>query len=84
MKSSLYSEQEYLCPKCKYAQSTQGTCPKHGIKLLDYSAYVANKRTVKSHEYLMYWGIVILFLVGAVYSAYRGDFLSLVKMFSFP
>jgi hypothetical protein len=42
----LEAQPEFLCPKCGYMAHGEGFCPKHRVRLLEYSAWVAqrNKR----------------------------------------
>lgn len=34
---------EFLCPKCDHIAHHEGHCPKHGVRLLEYSAWVAQR-----------------------------------------
>lgn len=36
---------EYLCVQCDYISQTAGTCPQHGVALLEFSEYVSAKRS---------------------------------------
>ena len=37
--------EEFLCPKCDYIAHSAGSCPKHGVALVEFSDWVAGQGT---------------------------------------
>jgi hypothetical protein len=49
-KEPLPDAQEFLCPQCKFVSNTPGYCPKHQVRLLEFSQWVEFQRTPKPRD----------------------------------
>lgn len=69
--------EEFLCPRCKHYSLEPGTCPKHGVPLLDFSSWVTEKQRAQGLRQRIITTIVIALVVAALV------FESLVHYFRF-
>lgn len=61
--------EEFLCFKCDYISTTAGTCPKHGIALVDYSTWVAGEGKSSSDKTIAF-AIVIVVAIAIFFAVF--------------
>jgi hypothetical protein len=57
--------EEYLCPQCDFISHVPGTCPKHGVALVDFSSWVKGEGKSSNDKVVAF--VFVAVLVVAIY-----------------